>query len=129
MVRRHSDYQFVKCHMMLEIKMGDFRRKAHLVAGGHATQTLEVITYSSVVMRETVCVALTTTALHDLDVKPANILNAYVMASNIEKIWAVLVLAFGNNAGKSAIIVSALYRLKSAGGSSMSCTVYAGFGV
>ena len=31
------DHQFVKCHMIFDIKMENFRRKARLVAGGHMT--------------------------------------------------------------------------------------------
>ena len=30
-------YQFVKCHLVFDIKMEDLRRKARLVAGGHMT--------------------------------------------------------------------------------------------
>ena len=31
-------YQFVKCHMIFDVKMGEnFRRKARMVAGGHMT--------------------------------------------------------------------------------------------
>ena len=52
--------------------------------------TLDTITYSSVVNRETVCIALTMVALHDLEIKAADVLNAYVMAPNCEKIWTVL---------------------------------------
>ena len=36
------------------------------------------------------------------------------MAPNHEKIWTVLGPEFGDNAGKSAVIVRALYGLKSA---------------
>ena len=39
----------------------------------------------SVVTREMVCIALTMMALHDQEVK-ADVLNAYVMAPNCEKI-------------------------------------------
>ena len=77
------------------------------------THTPDTIMYSSVVMRETVCIALTMLALHDLEVKADNVLNAYVTAPNHEKIWRVLDLEFGDDAGKSIIIVSALYGLKS----------------
>ena len=54
-------------------------------------------------------------ALHDLEVKAADMPLAYVMAPNHEKIWTSP--EFGNDAGKSAIIVRSLYRLKSAGAS------------
>ena len=77
-------------------------------------QTLDTINYSGVVMRETVCIALTMAVLQ---VKAADVLNAYVMASISEKIWTALSPEFGDNAGKSAVIVRALYGLKSAGAS------------
>ena len=83
------------------------------------THTPDTITYSSVVTRETVCIALTMAALHDLEVKAANVLNAYVTAPNHEKIWTVLGPEFGDDAGKSAVLVRALYGFKSAGASFM----------
>ena len=34
-----SEYQFVNCHMIFDIKMGEgFRRKDCMVAGGHMTE-------------------------------------------------------------------------------------------
>ena len=42
------------------------------------------------VTRETVCIALTMAALHDLEVKAPDVLNAYVMAPKSKKIWTVL---------------------------------------
>ena len=45
-------YQYVDCHMIFDIKMGEnFRRKALMVAGGHKTSTPSSLTYSSVVSR------------------------------------------------------------------------------
>ena len=41
-----------------------------------------IITYSSVVMREMVHIFLTMVALHDLEAKEVDVLNAYVMAPN-----------------------------------------------
>ena len=82
--------QYVNCHMVFDIKMEDFWRKACLGVRGRMTHTPDTITYSSVVMRETVCIALTMVALHDLEVKAADVLNAYVMEPNHEKIWTVL---------------------------------------
>ncbi len=54
-------------------------------------------------------------ALNDLNVKARDVLNAYITAPITEKVWTVLVPEFGIDAGKSAIIVRALYGLKSAG--------------
>ena len=50
----------------------------------------EVIIYSSMVSRETVCIALTMAMLHNQKVKAADVLNTYRTVSNREKIWAVL---------------------------------------
>ena len=54
-------------------------------------------------------------ALNDLEVKVGDILNAYITAPITEKVWTVLGAEFGRDAGKSEIIVCALYGLKSAG--------------
>jgi hypothetical protein len=101
--------------MIFDIKMEDFRRKARLVAGGHRTEAPATITYASVVSRETVHLALTIAALNDLEVKVGDVLNAYITAPVKEKVWTVLGPEFGPDAGRSAIIVRALYGLKSAG--------------
>ena len=105
----------MKCHVIFDVKMEDFRQKARLVAGGHMTSEPDVITYSSVVSRETVRLALTIAALNDLEIKSADIMNAYITAPTKEKIWTTLGPEFGNDEGKKAIIVRALYGLKSSG--------------
>lgn len=64
-----NGYQFVKCHLIFDVKMEDFRRKARLVAGGHLTEAPPTLTYASVVSRETVRIALTLAALNALEVK------------------------------------------------------------
>ena len=110
-------YQKIRCHMIFDIKMEDFRRKARLVAGGHVTKAPASITYASVVTRETVRLALMIAALNDLEVKAGDVLNAYLTATNSEKIWTVLGPEWGPDQGKRAILVRALYGLKSAGAS------------
>jgi hypothetical protein len=60
-------------------------------------------------------IALTYAALNDLQVKVGDVLNAYITAPITEKVWTVLGPEFGQDAGKKAIIVRALYGLKSAG--------------
>ena len=62
--------------MIFDVKMEDFRHKARYVAGGHTTEAPTVLTYASVVSRETVQIALTLAALNDLDVKVSDIQNA-----------------------------------------------------
>ena len=76
-----------------------------------------LITYASVVSRDSVRIALTIAALHDLEVKAAEIMNAYLNAPNTEKTWTVLGLEFGKDSGKKALIIRALYGQKSLCGS------------
>ena len=90
-------------------------RKAQLVAGGHKTEALPTITYARIVSRETERLALTIAALNDLEVKVGDVLNAYITAPITEKVWTILGPEFGPDASKSALIVRALYGLKSAG--------------
>ena len=63
------NHQFVKFHMIFDVKMENFRKKAKLVAGGQMKNVPTEVTYSSVVSRETVRIALTISALDDLQVK------------------------------------------------------------
>jgi hypothetical protein len=108
-------YQDIRCHMIFDVNMEDFRRNARFVAGGHTTDTPHDITYASVVSSESVIIALTLAALNDLNVKVADIENAYLTVQITEKIWTLLGPEFGDDAGKRALIVRALYGLKYAG--------------
>jgi hypothetical protein len=85
------------------------------VAGGHLTKAPATITYASVVSHKTVCLTLTFASLNDLEVKVGNVLNAYITAPVKEKVWTILGPKFGLDSGKIAVIVCALYGLKSAG--------------
>ena len=81
-------YQFMKCHMIFDVKFGEnFRCKARLVAGGHMTEMPVTLTYLSVVSRDSVQIALTLAALNDLQVMSCDIQNAYLMADCQEEIW------------------------------------------
>ena len=80
------DHQFVRCHIIWDVKMEDFRRKARLVAGGHMTTAPAAITYASVVSRESVRIALTLAALNGLEVQVGDVENAYITAPVCEKI-------------------------------------------
>jgi hypothetical protein len=91
--------------MIFDIKIEDFQSKAHMVAGGHMTGAPMTMTYASMVSCETICITLTIAALNSIEVKAANILNAYISAPIKEKVWCVLVPEFGPDTGKSAIIV------------------------
>jgi hypothetical protein len=91
-------YQEIRCHMVYDVKMEDFHRKARFVAGGHMTETPASNTYTSVVSWESVRITLTLAALNNLEVKTADIKNAYLTAPVLEKIWCVLGPEFGADA-------------------------------
>ena len=78
------------------------------------TDTPSSIIYSSVVSRDSVCIAFLVATLNDLDVMSADIGNAYLNACNKEKIWTVAGHEFGTDKGAMFIITWALYGLKSA---------------
>ena len=109
-------YQKVDCHLIFDIKMGEnFRRKARQVAGGHKTEAPASITYSSVVSRDSVRIALTIAALNGLEVLACDIQNAYLTAPCREKIWTKAGPEFGSECGQLMLITRALYGLKSSG--------------
>ncbi len=85
------------------------------MAGSHLTKAPATITYASVVSRETVRLALTFVSLNDFEVKVGDVLNTYITAPVKEKVWTILGPKFRLDSGKSAVIVRALYGLKSAG--------------
>jgi hypothetical protein len=105
------------CHIIFDVKLDGFIRKARIVAGGHMIDTPAHLTYSSVVSRETVRIALMTAALHDLEVQTSDIQNAFLTAQCAEKVWKVLGPEFSIDSGKHAVIVRALYSLGSASAS------------
>ena len=90
------------------------------MAEGHITEAPVTIMYASRVSRETVRIVLMTAALNDLEVKSGDILNANVQVPVTEKVWTTLGSEFGKDARKTAVIVRALYDLKSAGAASRS---------
>ena len=97
---------------MFDVNMEYFRRIYRLVIGVHVTDPPDTITYASVVLRETVKIALTLAALNDFPVKVVDINNAYITAPVTEKIWTVLGL---EDSGSKAILVCSLYGLNSSG--------------
>ena len=99
-------YQKVKCHIVWDVKLGEnFRHKARLVAGGHVTDTPSSLTYSSVISRDSVRIALTVAALNGLDVLGCNIQNAYISAPCREKIYVIARHKFSLDAGKVIKVV------------------------
>ena len=111
-----KDYQFMQCHMIFDMKFGEnFRCKPRLVAGGHMTDTPNTLTYSSVISRDSICIALTITALNELSVMACDIQNVYLTAECRDKIWTRAGPEFGSKSGSTMVVKKALYGLKGSG--------------
>ena len=104
-------------HFIFDVKF-DLTRKARLVADGHRHKDVPShLTYSSVASRESVRMGFLLAALNGLDIMACDIGNAYLNAPNREKVHVTVgPELFGReHEGKKAIIIRALYGLKSAG--------------
>ena len=102
-------------HLIWDVKM-DFTRKARWVKDGHRTPDPKTSTYAGVVSRESIRITLTYAALHGIDVKAADIKNAYLQAPSSEKHFIICGPEFGlENVGRVALIRRALYGGKAAG--------------
>jgi hypothetical protein len=109
-------YQKIGVQFVFDIKLGEgFRRKARLVALGNRTKTPSSLTYSSVVARDSVRIALTAAALNGLDILVCDIEGAYLTAKCREKVYIVAGPEFGSEQDKIMVVKMALYGLKSSG--------------
>ena len=118
-------------HLIFDVKM-DFTRKARWVKDGHRTPDSTTSSYAGVVSKESIRIALTYAALHNIDVFAADIRNAYLQAPSSEKHYVICGPEFGiENQGKVALIKRALYGGKVAGRDFWhhlrSCMEYLGF--
>ena len=67
-------YQDTKCHLIFDIKMGEiFCQNARFVTGGPMMETPNTLTYTSIVSRDLVRIALTIMALNRLGILSCNI--------------------------------------------------------
>ena len=101
--------------IIYDIKM-DFTKKARWVKAGHLTALTGGSRYAGVVSRELVQIVLLYAAMNDLDVTFGDIKSAYLSTPTSEKHYIHLGSEFGEDAGKYALIVRALYGGKHAGG-------------
>ena len=76
-----------------------------MVAGGHMTTSPSSLTYSSVVSRDSVSIALAIAALNGLSTLACDIQNAYLTAPGGEKIWRTAGPEFGSEKGKNMLVV------------------------
>jgi hypothetical protein len=88
-------YQFLKCHMIFDVKIGSLNHKARYVAGGHMTGPPASVTYATVVSRDLVRLGLVNAALNGLSILMADIQNGYLTSPCKVKIYTILGSAFG----------------------------------
>ena len=81
------------------------------------------MTYSSVISRDSVWIALTIAALNYLGVLAYDIQNAYLAADCRERVCVVAEPKFGSESGDNILVRKALYGLKSSGAASRSLLV------
>ena len=81
------------------------------------TDTLNTLTYASIVSRDSVRIVLTLVALNVLDTLSYDTQNAYLASEFQEKIWNCAGQEFGSEAGTIMIFRMALYGLKSSSAS------------
>jgi hypothetical protein len=86
-------YQEITCHMIFDVKLEYFRRKARFVAGGHTMDTPHIMMYASVVFPESMRVASPLADLNDVDVKMVDIENAYPKHLSLRKFGQCSVLS------------------------------------
>ena len=67
------------------------------------------------VSKDSIRLAFLAAALNDLDVLAANIQNAYLTSPTMEKVYTIAGPEFGSDAGRPAVIMRALYGLRSSG--------------
>ena len=87
----------------------DFTRKARWVKDGHKKADPLGSNYAGVVSRDTVRITFTYATLNDLNVCAADVRNAYIQAPSSEHHYIICGPEFGENEGRTAIIVRALY--------------------
>ena len=118
-------------NIVFDVKMG-FTRKSIWVKDGHMTVHPEHSTFSGVVSRESVRIALTYAKLNGLDVTESDINNYYLQASSSETHYVICGSTFGrDNIGKVTLICCAMYVGKSSGADFWkhlrSCMTHLGF--
>ena len=77
------------------------------------TKAQAIITYASIVSTETDKIAMIIAILNNHKVKAGHILNAYIQAPVTEKVLMNLGSEFGKDARMTAVVVRALYGLRS----------------
>ena len=98
----------ITCHLIFDLKL-DMTQKARYVPGGHLTEVLTHMTYSSVVGRETVRIGILMAALTGLELLAGDIQNDFLEAPTKEKIFFYAGNEWKADEGRVVVVVRALY--------------------
>jgi Reverse transcriptase (RNA-dependent DNA polymerase) len=110
-----TGYKKIECHMVVDTNV-NLTRTSRLVAGGHQTEVPKEYVYSSAVSQDSVQIALAINSLSNLEVRAADVQNAYLNAPTQDKCYTMTGPEFGpDNEGHPFLIVCALYGLCSSG--------------
>ena len=100
--------------MVFDVKLdAGFTRKARFVADGSKAEAPSVMTFTSVVSRDSVRITLMLAALNGLDVKCGDVVSAYLNAPPRESVYFTTGDEFGIYKGRVVVVVKALYGLSS----------------
>jgi len=111
--------KLIPYQIIFDVKI-DLTRMARLVAGGHRSPSVKPhASYSSVASRDSIRLCFMLAALNEIDILMGDIGNAYLNVPNKERVHVICgPELFGPvNQGKKAVIIRALYGLKTAGNS------------
>ena len=90
-ISKLENYEHISGHLTFDINLGEnFRRKARFVADGYKASTPNSITYSSVASRDSMRLFLLVAALNDIEIRSADVQNAFLTAPVLEKVWLVV---------------------------------------
>ena len=89
-----SGYQFVKLHLVFDVKHA-LKRKARMVAGGHMIKATHEDSFSSVVSLKGMRFCIFIAELNALEILAGDIGNTYLEALTNEKIYYIAGSEFG----------------------------------
>ena len=103
-------YKKIRVHMVYDMKV-TLQRKARLVADGQLTDTPVDSLYLSVVSLRGLKTTLFLAELNQLEAWCTDVGNAYLEAYTDEKVYIIAGNGFGDQEGRTLIIIKALYGL------------------
>ena len=109
--RKIAGFNYIPLYFAFDVKY-DLRRKARLVAGGHATSPGAEDIYSGVVSIDNVRIALLLADLNNMQVVAADVGNAFLYGKTKEKLYSIAGKEFGEYEGCILIIDKSIYSLR-----------------